>query len=424
MIRWFCGDSRAVLADLPAASVHVVCTSPPYYGLRDYGVSPVGWADGWNGCLGLEPNPEQFVEHLCEVFDAVARVLRKDGTLWLNLGDSYAGGGRAGRNPEYMGKHTQFGKTSTKGAELYGIPIGVPEGTKAKDMVGIPWMVAFALRKRGWYLRAACPWIKRNSMPSSVKDRPATATENIFLFGHPESGGRYYYDVTAVQIASTGQRGSSANFKRKTKEATVPNQLRTQHRDDRKPTEDTGYRNFRDTDPFFTSLRTILGGGEGMLQDEDGDPLAFVVNPKPFKGSHFAVWPKELVEPMILASTSEKGCCVACGAPWRRVVTKRTPEADWREEDTPRTHRGGNSVRSDGVAGNVGRFSCTEGTADWQPTCTCDVAETTPAVILDPFSGSGTTQLVADQLGRDTIYMDAKSEYWEMAYQRIMGDKG
>jgi hypothetical protein len=176
------GDCRVVLASLPAESVHTVLTSPPYWGLRDYG-SP--------GQLGLEPTPEEYVANMVAVFREVRRVLRADGTLWLNLGDSYAndtkwGGSSGGKHVAALHGQTGIGRQK------------VTTGLKAKDLVGIPWRVAFALQADGWYLRSDIIWAKPNPMPESVTDRPTKAHEYLFLLS---KSARYYYDADAVREA-------------------------------------------------------------------------------------------------------------------------------------------------------------------------------------------------------------------------------
>jgi DNA modification methylase len=202
------GDALAVLRTMPDASVHCCVTSPPYYGLRNYGVA---------GQIGLEPTPEAFVQKLVEVFREVRRVLRDDGTLWLNLGDSYAGG-KTGR-----ADHGSGDASCKLGPKRDGIPGGtvmgpiaqrlVPAGYKPKDLIGIPWRVAFALQADGWYLRSEIIWAKRNCMPESVTDRPTKAHEQVFLLAKRE---RYFYDAEAIKEPVTGgahARGDGVNPK-------------------------------------------------------------------------------------------------------------------------------------------------------------------------------------------------------------------
>ena len=199
------GDCRAVLAEMPAESVHCVVTSPPYWGLRDYGVG---------GQLGLEPTPEEYVANMVAVFREVRRVLRADGTVWLNLGDSYSGSGPSGasyqsettkRRAEGNGTDGAF-RVSKRLADrglTYAEKKPVPApGLKPKDLVGIPWRVAFALQADGWYLRSDIIWSKPNPMPESVTDRPTKSHEYVFLLS---KSARYYYDADAAREADSWQ---------------------------------------------------------------------------------------------------------------------------------------------------------------------------------------------------------------------------
>ena len=186
------GDVIACLRSLPDACVQCVVTSPPYWGLRDYGVE---------GQIGLEPTPEEHVERMVEVFREVRRVLRDDGTLWLNLGDSYNGSGGAGGDYDPGG--LKAGQPKFPGRRISAL--------KPKDLVGIPWRVAFALQADGWYLRSDIIWSKPNPMPESVTDRPTKSHEFVFLFAKSP---RYFYDHEAIKepyAESTFKRAKSVN---------------------------------------------------------------------------------------------------------------------------------------------------------------------------------------------------------------------
>jgi site-specific DNA-methyltransferase (cytosine-N4-specific) len=174
------GDAAAVLSALPDGCVQTVVTSPPYWSLRDYGIE---------GQIGLEPELEGFIKHLTGVFDQVRRVLREDGTLWLNLGDSYTSGGRTWRAPDRRNRARAMDRRPP-----------TPDGLKPKDLIGVPWRVAFALQAAGWYLRSEIIWSKPNCQPESVGDRPTRSHEHLFLLSRHE---RYRYDVAAV----TGPNG-------------------------------------------------------------------------------------------------------------------------------------------------------------------------------------------------------------------------
>ena len=460
--RIIIGDCLDELRKLPEASVHCYVTSPPYWGLRDYGIKASIWggdpacehefgvngkkhrggppgdsievnrgrdrqaiadtADietgafcycgAWRGVFGLEPTPALYVEHAVMVFREVRRVLRDDGVLWLNLGDSYATGagkvgecpgggeqgakwrgnntdrlangrgdqpavlrqkGRADRDGTHAGKHTAI-----TGMGPMTQPNRMPqEGLKPKDLCEIPSDVVRALRADGWWLRSRIPWLKRNAMPESTKDRPTTAVEYVFLLSKSE---RYYYDGEAVKIkASSGTHaryktpdgwdttqgaGDHGTFHKEGREKgrvrdagigtnarprkAVPNgngQIKNNESFDAAMAIMPAERARRNSDWFFESW-------QGMLQDEGGDPLALIVNPQPFKEAHFATFPPALIEPCILAG------CPAGG------------------------------------------------------------------VVLDPFGGAGTTGLVADRFQRNAILIELNPEYASMAEKRIHADAG
>jgi DNA modification methylase len=250
------GDCREILQTLPEQSVHCCVTSPPYFGLRDYGMTEQ---------IGLEPTPEQFVAELVTVFREVRRVLRDDGTLWLNLGDSYAvnGGGRA-----YGASDGAVGR-----ADAPGSPRRAPEGLKAKDLIGIPWRVPFALQADGWYLRQDIIWHKPNPMPESVTDRCTKAHEYVFLLS---KSARYFYDSDAVKLpsVSTHPRGGVNAFR--------------------------GQGHFRESagGPANRNGRDLKQVGRDELCNRRS---VWTVATKPYKGAHFATFPPALVEPCILA---------------------------------------------------------------------------------------------------------------------------
>jgi DNA modification methylase len=181
----YVGDNRQSLRRLPEKSVQVVVTSPPYWGLRDYGAE---------GQIGLEQSPDAYVEELCQVFDEVWRVLKDDGTVWLNLGDSYASMRDSKVTPDSL--RNGDGTKVAQGAANRNPKVLKEAGLKHKDLVGIPWRVAFALQARGWYLRSDIIWSKPNPMPESVRDRPTKSHEHIFLL---TKNYKYYYDSEAIK---------------------------------------------------------------------------------------------------------------------------------------------------------------------------------------------------------------------------------
>jgi DNA modification methylase len=301
MNKIVCGDVLTGLAILPDNSINCVVTSPPYWGLRDYGVE---------GQIGLEHTPQEYVEKMVAVFRQVRRVLRDDGTCWLNLGDCYTSGGRSTHG-------TRLGHKQETNAGCLSVTEKRPElppGLKPKDLVGIPWRVAFALQADGWYLRARLPWIKRNAMPDSAEDRPGQSVEELFLLAKSE---RYFFNMPAVRVEFADDREGCDGSK-------LDSQRNVGGRSD-------GYTKPNGIDPSSNggrNLRThdfIMRSFQGLLLAESGEPLAFLVNPKPYNEAHFATFPEKLVEPCILAGCPDGGTVLDpfCGSGTTGVVALR-----------------------------------------------------------------------------------------------------
>lgn len=291
MISVICGDALTELNKLPDSSVNCCVTSPPYFGLRDYGV---------DGQIGLETTVEDYVSKMVTVFSEVRRVLRDDGTLWLNMGDSYASGG-AGRSDggRWIGQPCKVIGGKHDGKRIY--RRGDSIGLKQKDLIGIPWRVAFALQADGWYLRSDIIWHKPNPMPESVTDRPTKAHEYIFLLSRSE---RYYYDAEAIKEPANpksnmewGRAGSSGNL-------VIPGQSASQHRKTRVP---AGW------DTKEGTHGTIHRDGRSKPQYVEYGNTArnkrtvWTVATKPYPEAHFATYPPELIRPCILAGCPEGG---------------------------------------------------------------------------------------------------------------------
>jgi len=325
--------------------------------------------------LGLEQTPEAYVENMVAVFREVWRVLRDDGTCWINLGDSYCGGGRGRGDNGYAGE-----KQMTNAGSVYLDAAPVPPGLKPKDLVGIPWRVAFALQADGWYLRSDIIWHKPNPMPESVTDRPTKAHEYLFLLAKQS---RYYYDADAVRESmsdATKERDKSRfNGAFKGQFRGTPGEERWQ---DGRPISEPHFYN-----PAGRNRRTV-----------------WTIATAPYSGSHFATYPPALVEPCIKAGTSERGVCPKCGKPWERVVEKEfIASSAGRNKISDASWNNG----WEGVPRGINKVS----TTGWRPTCTCDAGDPIPATVLDPFVGSGTTLLVARQLGRRGVGLDLSYSY-------------
>jgi DNA modification methylase len=416
------GHAIDALKSLPDESVHLCVTSPPYFTLRNYGTPPQVWGDGWVGELGQEPTPEMFVGHLVEVFDAFRPALRDDGSLWVNLGDGYSAGGRGGNSKP---SDTFHGHSYRE--EMAGVRKISPPGLKPKDLVGTPAMFKFAMRDDGWYLRSEIPWIKRNCMPSSVTDRPGVSHE--WWYGFSKSP-RYFWDVTATRTpqATLGRRHEGKSGYRAEHPSKGGIKERQLYPDGKARRTGDWFFDSLDVEveaarEYLEHLERIRDGGQGLLSGPDGDPLALVVNVTSNREAHYAGFPEKLVEPLILAGTSGHGCCAECQAPWARVVDRERvatrPGKDSKVYEAP----GGSpySKHNGAIVGNRDpkRHCTVVHTRGWEPSCSCDTDEVAPAVILDPFFGSGTTGKVANRLGRSCIGIELGDGYVGIAERRV-----
>jgi DNA modification methylase len=248
------GDVRTSMQSIPDKSVQTCITSPPYWGLRDYGEGDQ---------IGLEETPQQYVDQMVQVFREVWRVLKDDGTLWLNIGDSYSGSGK--------GPAGNLGATHNERHMEHKHSAIVPDGLKPKDLVGIPWRLAFALQADGWYLRQDIIWAKPNPMPESVTDRCTKSHEYVFLLTKSR---QYFYDHEAIkETALTEPKARDKNAE--------------------------GYQaDYAKGDRFSAGERVF--GADGKRNKRD----VWTVATKPYKGAHFAVMPEALVEPCILAGSA------------------------------------------------------------------------------------------------------------------------
>ena len=331
MNKIFHGDSLDILKSLADGSVNCCVTSPPYFGLRDYGV---------DGQIGLEETPEKYVAKLVEVFTEVRRVLRNDGTLWLNLGDSYSGGSLTGGTGEKSSKQiTNRGSRSNK--------IGIRKITniKPKDLIGIPWMVAFALRSSGWYLRQDIIWSKPNCMPESVTDRCTKSHEYVFMLS---KSAKYYYDQDAIKTEA-----KESSLERLSQDVSSQD-VSSQEGSSRVPGKTNGKMKQRGHSRRHEGFNDRW---DNMSKEEQQSVKAnkrsvWTVSPKPFSEAHFATFPPDLIVDMIKAGCPEGG------------------------------------------------------------------------IVLDPFSGAGTTALVSAKLGRQFIGIELNPEYIKISERRLTKELG
>jgi DNA modification methylase len=407
VVQILIGDVFEKLRSLPDKSIHCVVTSPPYWGLRDYGV---------DGQIGLEPTLGEHLEVMVNIFEEVKRVLRDDGTLWLNYGDCYATtpNGRKAADIENDDRCFRDKPFST----IQGV-------LKPKDLCMLPNRVAIALQEAGWYVRSEIIWSKPNPMPESVTDRPAGAHEKIFLL---TKSPKYFYDAVAVRVPSSWD---TLNAKMPDGWDTGPGAHGTIHRNGRSKGS------FKRDNSKRAEAQHGQAYGTHRPDREDIDYSAsgtrnlrnvWEVAPKPFRDAHFATFPPKLVEPCIKAGTSEKGVCGWCGAPYVRISEKslvatqkaaKTNIVDDRDSMTE-NDQGSNRARD----GHIPGMSTKTNTTGWKQSCTCENKSIARAMVLDPFGGAGTTALVADQLQRSATLIELNPEYAALAKNRIEANGG
>lgn len=373
------GDSLSVLQTLPDNYVQTCITSIPYYNLRDYGVE---------GQIGLEETPAEYIEKIVQVFREVRRVLRPDGTFWLNIGDSYATSSH--REDKVFGN--QAFNTNRPSREQTKTPKrNTPTGFKHKDLMMIPARVAIALCADGWYLRSDVIWSKPTAMPESVTDRPTNAHEHIFLLAKNE---RYFYDADAIREPLKPKTFTTFGIKHHAQGNDGLGMVKS----------DNWGRTVTERQPKLTAVGEIAGANKRSV---------WTVTSQPYPEAHFATFPPKLIEPCVLAGTSPQAC-EHCGTPWSRQV-ERTPMII---KNGPKAG-GYGSRTTDGLSGTM--LSPAEShTIGWQPACTCaNNTGSGKCIVLDPFMGAGTTALVALQHNRNYLGIELNADYIQLAQKRI-----
>jgi DNA modification methylase len=453
------GDVIEVLRTLPAASVHCVVTSPPYFSLRKYGDD--------SRELGQEASPAEFVANLVAVFDEVRRVLRPDGTLWVNIADSYANDSKWGGATS--GKHVQA---------LHGGNVGRSKratGLKPKERCAVPERLVLAMSDAGWWYRDEVIWHKPNPMTFSGTDRTTPAHEKVYMF---TQAAHYFYDQEAIrgpikassiarlgQSSLEGQAGSTrANGGAKTNGNMKPvlfggqkyrdghtksgNEWRPQLKRALELAREGGLtdahlaairavglndvgraaetqsgagRNAEEVQRLAAEAKEVLGGyfREFLTSGGANRRSVWTIATGNFREAHFATMPEALAADMIKAGSSAFGCCPACGAPWEREVESEfVAQADVRDPEklAKASNKG---MAAENQWGDTPRGTTVRQTVDWTPTCECGVADPIPCTVLDPFNGAGTTGVAALGLGRSYVGIELYPEYVEMSERRL-----
>jgi DNA modification methylase len=469
------GDALEVLRTLPDQSVHMCATSPPFYGLRDYQVE---------GQIGLEETPDQWVDRLVAVFREVRRVLRDDGTLWIEIGDSYVSGqggrqssvGEMPARPLSLDSDSDIGRDDVdtgswrSGATSKVTPARGTTDLKPKDLLGQPWLLAFALRADGWYLRSEIIWARPNPMPESVTDRPTKSHSTVFLLSKSP---RYFYDQDAIREAFAEPQGGRAyrrypeGFKEDASgsgrsgrlQGPAPGQITGPQAETldgsdppSPPSPNRGEgQGFRWNSPHYTEqegpLHNTLGGlppeaprgpdgrrvtsvkgKENSEQHRDGERWpnpaganarsVWMIATEPTPFAHFATWPRKLVARMIQAGTSERGCCPECLAPWVRDVEDLTPRT-WRDDREGHVNNPNSPERkAQGQSAFTYGSTTVKRALGWSPSCEHGGAPI-PCVVLDPFGGAGATGLVARDHNRHAILIELNSDYCKLSAERL-----
>jgi len=414
-------------------------TSPPYYGLRDYGTGT--WEGGDPNCshkrdsktsdkcitghvnlegavgdgiykdvcprcnakrkdlqIGLEQTPEDYIKEMVNVFRLVKDLLTDDGVIWVNIGDSYSSYKDCKSIGQTLAKGTNReeahvldkGNSPTRNTKML-----KSQGLKNKDLIGIPWMLGFALRADGWYLRQDIIWHKPNPMPESVTDRCTKAHEYIFLLSKSD---KYFFDNEAIKEPSV----NSESYKGRRQRSAMT--------DD----SEVVLNKFGATRSGFKNIE------EGKTYPTKNKRSVWTVTTKPYKGAHFATFPKDLIEPCIKAGTSEIGHCPACNARWKRIkidtgerhdVEIYTGQAVKDYEDASVQNPSDTKRRVLESMSKIYKY-------DWIPTCECG-EKPVADIVFDPFMGSGTTAQVALELGRQYLGCELNPNYEALQQERI-----
>lgn len=438
MITIVQGHVLTALARIPDNTAHCVVTSPPYWGLRDYGLEPQVWGGdtdcdhewaealtkrngrdwdptikaspvmrndhgsagqfcekcaAWRGNYGLEPTISLYVENSVRIFREVRRVLRPDGVCFLNLGDSYVGSG--GPGSQYDNKVNSKYKENFR---KYNNPNRKVDGLQPKQLAGVPWRVALALQEDGWWLRSDIIWYKPNPMPESVKDRPTRNHEYIFLLTKSK---KYFWDQEATREALSE---STLNDKRLNSGRHEQGKVYSKYQVSGSEAPPDWYQGKFFGDPAVgRNIRSV-----------------WKIATQSTKEAHFATFPFKLVQRCLLAGTSEKGCCPKCGKQWVRIVDRKfVPQQDVSEQKGKRGAGNQKPMDQSSRWNGTPRGTVRTQAHVWTAGCKCGAGQDPiPCVVLDPFGGSMTTALVAGSMQRSAICTEINPEYVKLGVKR------
>jgi DNA modification methylase len=435
------GDNRITMKQLidEGVKVQMCVTSPPYYGLRDYGTGT--WEGGDPNCshkrdsktsdkcitghvnlegavgdgiykdvcprcnakrkdlqIGLEQTPEDYIKEMVNVFRLVKDLLTNDGVIWVNIGDSYSSYKDCKSIGQTLAKGTnreeahvlEKGSSPTRNTKML-----KSQGLKNKDLIGIPWMLAFALRADGWYLRQDIIWHKPNPMPESVTDRCTKAHEYIFLLSKSD---KYFFDNEAIKEPSV----NSESYKGRRKRSSM--------------TEESE----KAMDKFGATRSGFKNIDEGKTYPNKNKRSVWTITTKPYKGAHFATFPKDLIEPCIKAGTSEIGHCPVCNARWKRIKidTGKRHDVEIYTGKAVKDYEDASVQNPSDTKRRVLESMSKIYKHEWIPTCECK-EKPVADIVFDPFMGSGTTAQVALELGRQYLGCELNSSYETLQQERI-----
>ena len=389
----YLGDCLETMRQWPDEFIDCVVTSPPYWQLRDYGSEKQ---------FGLEDSFEDYINQQVVVFDEVKRILRQGGTLWLNMGDSYRGGGCGGGGPlQITNKGTKLGKK---------IP---PPGVSPKNLIGQPWKLAFALQESGWILRMDNIWSKPNPMPESTKDRCTRSHEYVFHFAKSE---RYFYDAEAIKVPVSGNPDSKDFVDRKSPSGWDTVAVRRDKKRGRYDKQKRAYETKKIEPSLTKNCRSVWN-----------------MPTQPFPAAHFATFPEWLVERCLRAGVSEGGYCGYCALAYVRILEESEVSIEYKRKcgsdesgkyrgEAKKNYKAGRAETPGEVKSRILSGMKKRETVGWAKPCSCFAGGKDIGTVFDPYSGSGTVAVVGKKLGLNFLGCELNPEYIAIANKRLQNE--